>query len=247
MLEKLGILPKLEYNYLKVDPGQGSYTWIDRNTDSIPQLDEFEIAPFADQADFLRVSIVTNEFVSTNNIRFNQSIRINPKRLLIKKEGILKHLGSLSTINSLRLYRQLKVLPNIESWNPFAPTLDSALVTTESSMINTIFWNKGNPKFEWQLGQKSNQKKSLLTSGGESRSLEIYFSKLRYRVNRSINLELEGTQGNRRQHAELFEQRNFNIKNDIRTVDEFQLTDGLMRMIDNSVKFSTIKLVIQAL
>lgn len=230
-----GQTPKLEYNYLKVDPGQGSYTWIDRNTDSIPQLDEFEIAPFADQADFLRVSIVTNEFVSTNNIRFNQSIRINPKRLLIKKEGILKHLGSLSTINSLRLYRQLKVLPNIESWNPFAPTLDSALVTTESSMINTIFWNKGNPKFEWQLGQKSNQKKSLLTSGGESRSLEIYFSKLRYRVNRSINLELEGTQGNRRQHAELFEQRNFNIKNELGKV---ALTHIHKRRLRNIISYS---------
>jgi len=41
---------------------------------------------------------------------------------------------------------------------------------------------------------------------------------------------------------ELIDAIDFNIKNDIRTVDEFQLTDGLMRMIDNSVKFSTIKL-----
>ena len=208
-----GQAPKLEYNYLKVDPGQGSYTWIDRNNDSIPQLNEFEIAPFADQADFLRVSIVTNEFVATNNIRFNQSIRLNPKRLLAKKKGFIKHLGKLSTINSLRLYRRIKVLPNLESWNPFGTIPDTALVTTESSMINTIFWNKGNPKFEWQIGQKSNQNKSLLTSGGESRNLDSYFSKLRYRINHSINLELKGEQGNRRQQAELFEQRNFNIKN----------------------------------
>ena len=208
-----GQAPKLEYNYLKVDPGQGSYTWIDRNQDSIPQLDEFEIATFADQADFLRVSIVTNEFVPTNNIRFNQSIRLNPKRLLTKKKGFLKQLGKISTINSLRLYRRLKALPNIEAWNPFIQVNDSALVTTESSMINTIFWNKGDPKFEYQLGQKSNQNKSLLTSGGESRSLELYFSKLRYRINRSINFELKAEKGSRQQRAELFEQRNFNIKN----------------------------------
>ena len=208
-----GQAPKLEYNYLKVDPGQGSYTWIDRNNDSLPQLDEFEIAPFSDQAEFLRVSIVTNEFVATNNIRFNQSIRLNPKRLLAKKKGFLKQLSRVSTINSLRLYRRLKVLPNVESWNPFGTIVDSALVTTESSMINTIFWNKGDPKFEAQLGQKSNQNKSLLTSGGESRSLEAYFSRFRYRINRSINFEIKGEQGKRQQRAELFEQRNFNLKN----------------------------------
>lgn len=32
----------------------------------------------------------------------------------------------------------------------------------------------------------------------------------------------------------------FNIKNDIRTMKEFQLTDGLMRMIENGVQFSTL-------
>ena len=208
-----GQAPKLEYNYLKVDPGQGSYTWIDRNNDSIPQLDEFEIAPFADQADFLRVSIATNEFVATNNIRFNQSFRLNPKRLLNKKKGFLKQLGRLSTINSLRVYRRLKALPKTEAWNPFPPVNDSTLVTTESSMFNTIFWNKGDPKFEYQLGQKSNQNKSLLTSGGESRRLNIYFSKLRYRISHSVNVEIEAEQGDRQQKAELFEQRNFNIKN----------------------------------
>ncbi len=41
---------------------------------------------------------------------------------------------------------------------------------------------------------------------------------------------------------ELIEAIDFNISNDIRTVNEFQLTDGLMRMINNGVKFSTIKL-----
>ncbi|HHB79215.1 MAG TPA: hypothetical protein ENK85_08280 [Saprospiraceae bacterium] len=206
-----GQAPKLEYNYLKVDPGQGSFTWIDRNQDSIPQLDEFEIAPFADQADYLRVSIVTNEFVPTNNIRFNQSFRLNPKQSVAHKKGILKFFGHLSTIHSLRINRRLKVLPDTEAWNPFAKAIDSSLVTTEASIINTLFWNKGNPKIEWQIGQKSSNNKSLLTSGGESRNLEIYFSKLRYRINHSINLNLEAEQGWRQREADLFEQRNFLI------------------------------------
>ncbi len=38
----------------------------------------------------------------------------------------------------------------------------------------------------------------------------------------------------------LIEAIDYNIQNDIRTLGEFQLTDGLMRMIENGVQFSTI-------
>ena len=41
---------------------------------------------------------------------------------------------------------------------------------------------------------------------------------------------------------ELIEAIDYNIQNDIRTVNEFQLTDGLMRMIDKGIQFSTINL-----
>ncbi len=230
-----GQAPKIEYNYLKVDPGQGSFTWIDRNNDSIPQLDEFEVAPFADQADFLRVSIVTNEFVPTNNVRFNQSIRFNPKKYLSNKKGILKFAGRLSTISSVRLFRRLLVLPKVASWNPFAQAVDSALVTTDASVLNTLYFDKGSPKFEWQIGQKSSRHKSLLTSGANARSLEQYFSKVRYRVSRSLNVQLEGAQEKQKNESKLFEQRNFNIKN---RNGRFSLTHVHDRRLRNIVSYA---------
>ncbi len=230
-----GQAPKLEYNYLKVDPGQGSFTWVDRNQDSIPQLNEFEIAPFADQANYLRVSIVTNEFISTNNIRFNQSFRITPKKYLTNKKGILKIIGKLSTINTIRIYRRLIIGPQVDAWNPFAQANDTALVTAQTAMVNTLFFNKANPKFECQVGQKSNNNKSLLTSGGESRSLESYFSKIRIRINRSINVNLEAEQSNQMSQADLFKNRNFSIKKEEGTAS---ITHILNRRVRNILSYT---------
>ncbi|MEM6724405.1 MAG: hypothetical protein AAF598_10235, partial [Bacteroidota bacterium] len=41
---------KIEFNYLEVNPGEGAFSWLDRNNDGIKQIDEFEIAVFQDQA-----------------------------------------------------------------------------------------------------------------------------------------------------------------------------------------------------
>ena len=45
-----GMEQKNEYTYLKVVNGQGVYQWIDYNGNGIEELNEFEIAKYADEA-----------------------------------------------------------------------------------------------------------------------------------------------------------------------------------------------------
>jgi len=77
---------KNEFQFVRVNTGEGTFVWnpteeFDLNGDSIPQLNEFVIAPFRDQANFIRINTFTNEFIRTNNVLLNQSLHISPRAI----------------------------------------------------------------------------------------------------------------------------------------------------------------------
>jgi hypothetical protein len=59
-----GTLPQQEFTYLEVPTGQGVYTWNDYNTNGVQELQEFEVAPFIDQAKY--ISVLTQSGVYKN-------------------------------------------------------------------------------------------------------------------------------------------------------------------------------------
>ncbi|MEL6944681.1 MAG: hypothetical protein AAFO82_18650, partial [Bacteroidota bacterium] len=130
--------PKIEYNYLKVQKGEGTYVWMDYNQDSIAQVNEFEIANFQDVADYVRVSIFTDDFIRSNQVQYNQSLMIDPKRLWQREEGVKKVLSKFSTQSSWRINRKVRALEQVSAWNPFQLNIaDTALVAT-SSLIRIV-------------------------------------------------------------------------------------------------------------
>ena len=75
-----GVVPQQEFTYVKVDPGQGVYTWNDYNNNGIQDLEEFEVAQFQDQAEYVRVLLPNQIFVKIRQNKFSQIVTLNPQQ-----------------------------------------------------------------------------------------------------------------------------------------------------------------------
>ncbi|MCF8246104.1 MAG: hypothetical protein K9J37_15450 [Saprospiraceae bacterium] len=204
---------KLEFTYLQVPAGEGTHQWTDRNGDGKVQLDEVEIAPFQDVANAVRVTVFTDDFIRTNNVTFNQSLRLEPKAIWFNATGGKKFLSRFSTQSSLQITRKVRQLDGVSAWNPFQLNVaDTALVSTRSSVYNTLFFNRADTKYDLQLGMSDNQNKLVQTTGFESRRQQTQFVKTRWNVSKSISFQTEFNLGTDEQGSEQFESKRYRIE-----------------------------------
>lgn len=205
--------PKKEFSYVKVADGTGVYTFNDYNGDGIPQLNEFEIAVFRDQANYIRVFIPTNEYVKTHTNQFNQILNLNPAAISKKLKKSGKLVSLFANQFSLRLDNKTLEDNLLKSLNPFAQAVgDSALITANSSYRNTFFFNRASNIYGADLTYESNLNKSLLTNGFEARILKEWNSNIRWNITRTFGINLFGENGQKQNKSDYFSTRDFLIK-----------------------------------
>jgi hypothetical protein len=178
--------PERTFSYVRVRKGEGIYIWLDSlyNKDGIIQPNEMEISPFPDQAEYLRVSTFSDNFIQTNNVNFNWSIQLSPKALLFNAtSGLKQWLARFSNQSSLKISRRTQANADIAAWNPFDLNVaDSSLIAVSSGLRNILFFNRGNPKYDIQLGWSDNRRKFVQNTGFESRINASNFLKLRLKL-----------------------------------------------------------------
>ncbi len=202
-----------DFAYLEVPAGTGQYAWIDYNSDGVQQLNEFEIAAFPDQAKFIRIFTPTNDFVKANYTTFNYSLNISPRALLNSPDlkGFKKLLSRLVVVTSLQTNKKSIASGSFE-FNPFKYGVkDTALIILNSTLLNTISFNRFSSKWGFDLSNLRNNGKSLLTYGYESRKLNDWTIKWRWNISRRFLLSMNGKKGNNALYTPQFANRNYQL------------------------------------
>jgi hypothetical protein len=201
---------------VRVRQGEGNYIWLDSlyNNDGVVQPNEMEIAPFADQADYVRVSTFSNEFLQTSDVGLNWSLQLAPRALWFNTRQKLKlFLNRFSNQTSLRIERRGQTTDSGLRWNPFSlEVADTSLIAANVGLRNILFFNRGHRIYEIQMGWTDNRRKNLLNNGFESRTNAASFLKLRLKWKNNWLGNLTLTSGQDRYDSELFDNKDYDLQ-----------------------------------
>jgi len=167
-----GTIAQQEFTYLEVEPGQGVYTWIDYNNNGIQELQEFEVAPFPDQAKYVRVFLPNQIFQKTHQNKFSQSVTFNPN-IWQNATGFKKILSHFYNQTSFLIDRKIKRNGANFDLNPFSDFDDSTL-GFNTSIRNSLFYNRGKQKHSVTFTFIANRLKSLLSVGSQESNNALY-------------------------------------------------------------------------
>ncbi len=225
-----GTQPQQEFTFVAVDEGQGTHTFNDFNGDGIQQLEEFDLAQFQDQADFIRVLLPNQIFVQTHQNRLSQQLILNPQQWSGQKKfkKFLSHFYNQSSYiidrRELRDGSDFTINPFSESDNEIGLNL---------SLRNSLFFNRGKQKYTTSYTYIATQTKTLLSTGLQENDLFNHQLNFIHKIKKTWLFNVTGDISTTRSMAENFPTRNFEI-------DQLQVKPQLSYLFNDRSRVSLI-------
>ena len=200
---------KKTFTFLKVATGQGTHVWHDYNGNGVEEMDEFEVAAFQDEANYVKVWLTGNDYVNAYSNAFTQSIQLRPAAVWSSKKGFRRFLARFSDVASFRT--QLRhVKPN---FNPFYANLaDTNLLGRTMNLNNTFSFNNSTSKFAFDFVVQKSQNKSLMYYGFEQAGNESQQVVLKSNLKGIVSLEASYLHGIQENRSDFLTMRNYVIE-----------------------------------
>lgn len=203
--------PRRSFAYVQVPAGEGQYAWNDYNDNGIAELDEFEVAAFADQGNYIRVFTPSDEYLRADVLNAQYSISLQPKAKWASAKGVGAFLTRLSGQSIWQMNRKIYAGQEGAFWWPGAQFEDTSLLSLGSVWRNTLWFNRSRPSFGLEYTWQDNRNRSLLVGGPEDRRNLGHELILRAALGKRFNLRVESRSGQRILESESFITRDYEL------------------------------------
>lgn len=223
-----GSIAQQEFTYVEVNPGEGQYVWIDYNENGVQELDEFELAQFPAEADFIRILLPNQIFIRTNQTRFSQQMNLNFKAWS-NEEGFKKLLSKFSNQVSFVVDRKLRRDGNLINLNPFSANGQDEL-GRNTNIRNALFFNRGKQRYTTSYNFIQTQARNLSTIGLQDNNTQAHQLNFVHKLYDTWLLTFQNELTNSESISENFENRNFQL-------DGFSINPKISYLLGNNARF----------
>ena len=204
-----GNVAQQDFIYVEVEAGQGFYTWIDYNDNGIQEFDEFEVAEYQDQANFLRVPLPNLQFIATQSAKINQSITLNANQWS-NKTGLKKVLSHFYNQFFLSSRNELERARNSFNLNPFNMSKDKQ-ISVNFTIKNSLYFNRGLQNFSATYTYAKAENKQQYSIGSQDTDTNYQQIDFQHKVGKFWLIDLQGKLSENKLETENFNNRNYEI------------------------------------
>ncbi len=205
-----GNVARQDFVYIEVEPGQGFYTWIDYNNNGIQEFDEFEIAEFSDQANYLRVPLPNLRFIPTQRAKWNQSITLNASQWS-SKNGIRKFLSQFYNQLFLGINNEQERIGNSFNLNPFDFRQNSQ-ISLNFNFRNSLYFHRNLQQYSttYTFGRTDGKQQFII--GNQEIDTRLHQIDFQHKIGNFWLFDLSGKLTENNLKTENFANRNYEIR-----------------------------------
>ena len=155
-------------NYIKVPKGQGTHIWTDYNSNSIKELNEFEVPYFQYDAEYIRYYQLTNSYQKAYQKQFQFQLHVEPVQFIKNEQFVFRLLTRLS--DNLQFSMSQKDL--IDAFS-FSSDKDSNILSENFFLTNTVYYKSLNKHLILRYDYLKTNSKEYLNYGSAYKSKNV--------------------------------------------------------------------------